>query len=84
MNERCHTYWIVRESWDIRYDFGENTTDSIYPGIRYTPGKFCHGSVRVVPIAVGITFPANADSIYASADLRLFTPRVYAICIRVI
>ena len=64
--------------------FGLISADSINPGIRYTPGKFCHGSVRVVPIAVGITFPANADSIYASADLRLFTPRVYAICIRVI
>ena len=47
---------------------GVNKADSIYSAdVRRAPGKFSRGSVRVVPIAVGISFPANTDSTYPSA-----------------
>ena len=58
------------------------TRRTIFP--RYAPGKFSHGNVRIMPIAVGNIFPASADSIYPSVVLHRFVPRVYAICIRVI
>ena len=57
-----------------------NKADSIYSAdVWRAQGKFSRGSVRVVPIAVGISFPANADSIYPSAfSARRFIPVCFA------